>query len=784
MRLTAGPALLACAVMLPLAPGQAQTPQPQTTAPAVPVSAQPKSSRTTAAEVVVVTARSSASAGGLIKKQSVAKSVSTVSSTFIQTQASIQNAFQYVQLTPGAMVSTTDPFGLSEQLSINIRGMGQDEIGYTLEGMPLNDIGFYNAYPSQFIDSENIDEVSLAQGSPDIDAAVIAAAGGQFALTMLDPSLKPGGTVDVAYGSYDTDREFLRLDSGLLGDTGVRGFISYSHTDSDQWRGPGSVKRQHVDWKFVNEWGDGNRIAWSGEYHDGITPSYTLPTLAQYKQYGPNYNYDATFSPGDYNYYNLYTGTFRLLYTAIPTRLILADDVTLNLTPYFQYGYGNSPYGTTLTQSGNYQGTQGPYTITIPNYQALGGDNGAAVMANYTGLQFRSGLNAKVTYETGPNTLVFGAWTDYADEVDTQSYSSLEPDGTPPDLWVNGTRYLLRLPNGQVLLAGQDHVITQTNAIFLSDSLNLLDGRLTLEAGVKEAMVNREGTNGVPGPQYHVGINNAETLPRLSARYKLNSTSSIFIDATTNFRTPSESSLFNQYYGGAIYVPAITNLKPEYSIAEEIGYRYNGATFTGTATFFNYNFTNRQIALVEGGSQISESLNAGGQTTRGVDAEIGTQPWHHVSSYASFEYLHATIDSDIQSGSGALPTAGKTAVRSPHVQAAVGLSYDDGDFFGNIAIKFVDRQYSTFINDESIPAYVTLDTGIGYRLPSIGLKSRPELKLNLINLNEGDYLSGVATPTTNALPAVARNGTVVPGAAPAYYLSAGFTALASLRQNF
>jgi iron complex outermembrane receptor protein len=88
------------------------------------------------------------------------------------------------------------------------------------------------------------------------------------------------------------------------------------------------------------------------------------------------------------------------------------------------------------------------------------------------------------------------------------------------------------------------------------------------------------------------------------------------------------------------------------------------------------------------------------------------------------------------------------------------------------------------MNDEAIPAYVTVDTSIGYRLPSVGLKSRPELKLNLINLNQGDYLSSVATPTTNAQTAITRNGVVVPGVAPAYYLSAGFSAIASLRQNF
>jgi len=759
---------------LTLDAAQAQTPS------ATPQTVIPKPSRTTAEEVIVTAAKRKSVGGGLITKQLAPKSVSTISSAYIQTQASIQNVYQYIQLAPGALVSTTDPFGLSEQFSINVRGLGQDELGYVLEGMPLNDIGFYTAYPSQFIDSENIDEVSLAQGSADLDSPVISAAGGLMSITMLDPSVHPGGSVDVSYGSYHTDREFIRLDSGLIGDTGIRAFISYSHTDSDLWRGPGAVKRQHIDWKFVKEWGEGNRVTWSGEYHDGITPIYTLPTLQQYQQYGTKYNYDSTFSPGDGNYWRLTTGTFRIVYMAAPARFPLADDLVLNVTPYWQYGYGNSPYATyPLTETGNYEGVDGPYTINIPNYAATGG----AVQANYQDLQYRAGLVAKLTYTLGHNSFLLGAWTDYSDETDTESYTGLSPQGIPGDIWADTNAGLLRLPNGQLFLAGGDHVITKTNEVFVADTLHLLDDKLTAELGFKEAMVSRGGTNSVPGPQYRADINNAEPLPRLAIRYQATPQDQFFSSATTNFRTPSEATFFNQYYGGAVYSAANTNQKPEYSIEEEIGYRYNGPFLTGSIDFFNYNFTDRQIATLNA-QLVNVSTNAGGQTSRGIDAELGTKAWNHLSTYTSFEYLNATIDNNIAAYGDYVPTRGKTAVRSPRVQAAIGLSYDDGDIFGNINVKFVDKQYSTFMDDQTIPAYVTMDVAAGYRFPSIGLKGRPEIKLNLININEGDYLSGVANPTTNANTVIGRFGNAIPGSSPTYYLSAGFTALVTLKQAF
>jgi iron complex outermembrane receptor protein len=544
-------ALLAgTALAMPLTSAWAQAVAPVDSTARKPVVRAP--SRTTAEDIVVTSSRRPTTGGGLIKKQTEAKSVSTISAAYIATQASIQNAYQYVALAPGALVSTADPFGLSTQFSINVHGLGQDELGYVLEGMPLNDIGYYTAYPSQFIDSENIDEVSLAQGSADLDSPVISEAGGLMKLSMLDPSVHPGGSVDASYGSFNTSREFIRLDSGLIGDTGIRAFVSYSHTGSDQWRGDGRVKRQHVDFKAVKEWGDGNRVTLSGEWHDGITPSYLKPTLESYEQYGaqaPENNYAHSFTPGGYDYWKDYVGTFRVVYVAAPSRLTLTDNLTLNVTPYWQYGYGNGPYEDVYyDQSAVYQGGAGPYSTKIPNFVA----NGGSVMANFEDLQYRAGLVSKLTYTTGPNTIILGDWYDYSDESDIQSYSGLSRTGEPADIWAEATSQLLRITSGpyagKVLLSNSDDVITQTNEIFAADTLKLLDDKLSIEAGFKFAMVSRDGVNQVPGPQYRADINNAEPLPRFSVKYQIDPLNMVYVSASTDFRTPSEQTFFNQYY--------------------------------------------------------------------------------------------------------------------------------------------------------------------------------------------------------------------------------------------
>ena len=376
---------------------------------------------------------------------------------------------------------------------------------------------------------------------------------------------------DASYGSYDTYRAFLRLDSGLIGNTGFRAFISYSYTHSDDWHGPGSVKRQHIDYKVVKEWANGSRFTLSGTYHDGITPTYQEPTLSEFQQNGVNNNFSSTFTPGSGDYWKLNVGTFRILYMTAPSKWVVSPNLNVNVTPYWQYGYGNSPYGTSLTESGITKARPVPsisaYPITPKRANGDGQLPGSAI---------REGLVAKTTYSTGPNTFIVGFWLDHSDETDTESYSAVSPTGTPANLWVFNEQGTLKLPDGALFLAGGDRVLTTVFEPFVGDILHLLDNKLTIEAGFKEAWVWRSGTNEVPGPQTKVAIDDIEPLPRIAARYKLDDHNEFFANISTNFRTPSEQTMFNTYYGGVLYGSVNANLKPEYSVSEDLGYRYKG----------------------------------------------------------------------------------------------------------------------------------------------------------------------------------------------------------------
>ncbi len=718
---------------------------------------------------------------GLLPDQTEPKAVSAISSDFIVKQAPTLNAFQLVTLLPGANVASSDPYGLSTSSSLTLRGLGQDEIGVLMEGAPQNDIGYYYAYPSQFADPENLRRIVLAQGSVDIDSPTVGGAGGLLSLTLDDPKDTRQALADLSLGAYALRRLFVRLDTGTIGSTGWKAFLSYSNTRADNWRGAGFDTRQHVDAKLLREWGGGNRASLALSYNNANSSTYPSPTLAEWEAKGRGFNYDARYSPGNTSYWRLYRAPFRNLYASAPVHVTLNDRLTLDSTTYLQFGYGNSPYGTQLSTTGNFLGDEElGAPISLPGAV----DGVATVLGNYTGDQMRTGNVSKLTLQAGIHRLTAGLWFDHGTDRVTQTYTSVGADGHPIDQWGYRSK-AIRTADGRLLAYENQRTVTVTKSFFLADSIALTP-RLTLDMGFKGVNLLRNGRNHLPGPQTRVRGDSFAALPRAAVHYAIDDRQQLFANVTTNFRTPNEFTLYDLYDGGIVSTRGTDALKNEYSVSQELGYRYIGPSLSASVTGFHYKFRNRQLATVVdiGGAQVNSTLNAGGQTSYGVDAEIDYRPAKGVSVYVSGEYLRARIDDDLPVGADYLPTRGKRAVSSPTLQLGGGGTYDDGLVFGSIAGKYVGRQYATFMNDESIKGYATLDLAIGVHLAALLDGKRTDLRLNAINVTDPHVLSGVQSVSTNARDVVGRGGTIVTGSAPAYYIGGGAAVVATVSRGF
>lgn len=730
---------------------------------------------------------------GLMIKEDAPKSRSTVTQQFISQQAP-NNPMQLIALLPGVNTTSLDPLGFSSGY-MSMRGLTQDQIGYTLEGFPVNDIGNYAIYPQEIVDAENLRQINVEQGSADLDSPHISATGGAVDMYLLDPAEKFGGKVDMTYGSYDARRIFGRVDTGYIGATHLRGFASFSYGAEKSWRGPGGQTKMHGETKWVNEWGDGNVMSLTLVGNHTTAVLFPSTTMAMWKQNGIHNSYEANWDPSNPsgNYYQLHRNPFTNIYASAPSTFTLTDHLKLTETPYFWYGNGNGggAYSENL-QNFNYGGTY--YTGSVGNYNASNTKN--ILLYNPSNTQtYRPGAVTKLTLTTGKNRLMVGYWFEYSKQFQTGPYSLIDySTGKPLDLWGGGQN--LVLSNGATAQYRDAFTQTRIHTLFLADSLSLLDNKLNIEAGLKYTFVNRQGHNFLPntstGPYISQGW--STPLPAASIRYKLNSRNQLFASVTTNFRTPTNYLLYDSgaYYSSSGYsTKANPTLNPEVSISTEAGWRYQGPVIMSSLTYFHYNFTNRlysQTVVQPNGGYYSQSINGGSMHSDGVDFEFGTAPiLYHLRPYISAEYVHAVTDSNIAAGGSSgdyVYSKGKLAPQTPAYQIAFNLNYDDGRIFGNFNVKYVAKQYSTFNNDQHIPGYVVANLGVGYHFPDFSYLKSPTIQLNLQNLGNNHYLGYASGTASNAYATTGVYGNAVSGSRTSFAIAAPFVAIATASANF
>lgn len=753
--------------------------------------------------------------GGNMIEEDAPKSRSTVTRDAIDKLSPTANPYQMIDKLPGVNGASADAAGLNGG-TITIRGFTSSQIGLTIEGMPVNDSGNYALYPQEYVDAENIQQISIAQGTPDLDSPHVGATGGVINIYMKDPDKKAGGLIDVEGGSHDLERIFGRLETGEIGN--VSAYLSVSHYQSNHWAGPGTDDRNHVDAKAVLQVREQSRITASFIYNDAVNNNYVSPTLAQFNTPGfkPSYlaNLPASFFTGPdqsansaANYYKYRVNPFRNAIVSLPSTFALTDNLTYDVIPYVWYGYGNGggtstlteqPVGTT-TGSGVFYGNTRLTGIDWNNNGVISTTNKALYYNPSITETWRPGVVNKLTYQWENHKFVAGYWYEAATHTQTAPYAALNADGSVANVFVDSNAFII--PTG--IYAGQklerrDWITkTYTNEVFAGDTWSPT-GRLDIDVGIKQIYVTRHLQNLVPGAQQYVNSDNNQTLPSAGIRYKLDPKNQVFASVGTTFRTTPNYALADVFSSttGARTTLGTGHLAPEQAITAEIGHRYQGEIIATSVSAFGTLYKNRQVTTnlpdpSGGTATYSFNLNAGSVTTYGIDFEAGTRPifgsWR---PYVSAELLNTRLNDNLPvtttTGAGDyLPTKGKQLPQAPNFSSAIGLDYDDGSIFGNVAYKFEGKQYSSFMNDEAMPAHMDVDTSIGYRFANYGIAKSPEIKLNIFNLFNVRSLTGVNGVQANALPTKGvKGGTVASSGSPSYYMGEGFAAIVTLKAAF
>jgi iron complex outermembrane receptor protein len=747
-------------------------------------------------DIVVTGARGSANGvtnntpgGGLMSVQTGTKLRSTITRDYIDVQAGTTNSFTLIRNLPGVVLGSGDPFGSAPNLTI--RGLSQTSLGFNFEGMPIGDQLSYSAFPSEWSDSENVGSLNLTRGSTDITAPVYNSVGALLQSELISPPKNPGAFAAVSIGNYGLRRYFLRLETGEIGNTGIRGFISGSRTFSEAWRGPGVSYRNHIDSKFVKEFANGDTISLVATYNESnSTAGARNPTLAQYAQFGKDFAWNADYVPGsntNNEFYRLRANDRQSLSVSMPSTFTLTDNLDVVVTPYYLYTHGITNGASNLNLSGAFYGNQRTGPLVAPG--AVINPNGTATMMNVDYYdQHTYGQNSYLRWNVGLAQFRLGYWYSNFTHTELSAYQPVSAEGTVRDTF--GKTGSVTLQDGRILRNFAARIEQNVNGVYADMTTKLADDKLLINFGMKFVWVDRTATSELPGSAMRTDSLSAKPLPQASIRYSFDDRNQIFADITTAFRAPSAVSSYINIYNVATGIPSSTpaaSFNPEYSVGQEIGFRHHGDLVHFTIAAFNYDLTDRLVqgTQIVGGTNVGFAVNVGDQSARGVEAEIGLVPYKGFSPYVSGQYLKATTKDDYPTRGVFLPTSGKRAALSPEWVGSAGLRFDNGKLFALLEGSYVSSQYSTFMNDQELPSYHVLNGSLGYRFDTIGFIKKPQFTLNMTNLTDEKQLVGIQGVTPNALETRSTDGTtLIPASNPTYTVGGGFGITASLSAAF
>ena len=237
---------------------------------------------------VVVTARRVVELAG-VTAQDAAKSRITVSSEYLESQATGQTLFASLNQVPGVNFTNSDPYGSSGG-NLRIRGFDGSRVSVTFDGVPLNDSGNYALFTNQMLDPELINRVDVNLGTTDADSPTASATGGTVAYQTVKPRDEMGGRVTLSVGQHNYQRAFAQFDTGRLGPWGTSAWIAASATKYDKFKGPGELDKKQFNARIYQSVGDnGDFVSLAFHYNKNRNAFYRTTSFANYTAFGRGY---------------------------------------------------------------------------------------------------------------------------------------------------------------------------------------------------------------------------------------------------------------------------------------------------------------------------------------------------------------------------------------------------------------------------------------------------------------------------------------------------------------
>ena len=688
--------------------------------------------------VDVGTVQSDAGTATAVQKQESATYQAPTQSSLIATQPQSIISQHYIQenAAPSAnysdianiapSVSSIDPNGpgMMETQGLSMRGFQNGQYNVTFDGIPWGDSNDFTQHSTSYFMAQDIGNVLVDRGPGDASNIGNATFGGTIAVTSKDPKTTSTITPYASVGSFNTRMFGAEMDTGVMQNSGdASAFVDYRNFSSDGYLTNAGQQRQNVFFKYVKPLSDNTALTFvtmQNQVHQNVALG---TTLANMQKFGKNFGLNSNPNSQDYSGYNYDNITSDFEYVDLKSRQgDLSIDNKLYTYAYYHNGSNGVDPGLGLANGTSYGANNVPGQLMTMNYRSTGD-------------------LLRMSEDTGPGKLDFGAWVDYQ----TNNRSQKEVDftlGAAINTGIPGN-----VPNGI------DRQMTDTLTTiqpYVQYEWKATDA-LTVTPGLKYVSFNRgmnatvnQGATGLP-------LNTSQTwnkaLPTLDAHYMIEPDWSLYAQYAQGMLAPNINA-FYPVKGTQFTNPAM--LQAQSTTNYQIGTTLVEEKLTASGDIYVVDFANQNVATPCG--IFTCFNNSGGVKYSGIESEATYVLGAGVSVYGN-----AAINNYSMS------TVGGVLQNVPKNTAALGLIYNQGSAYASLIAKEVGQRYSgvdTFGNAIPMSSYTIVNFATSYTIdPNVlGKGAKVGFQINNLFNNNSIYSSfandqsAAANPMFYAIP--------------------------------
>jgi iron complex outermembrane receptor protein len=651
------------------------------------------------------------------------------------------STYKPLDLMPSVIEDSADPYGLSFNRSITVRGVSDFFMSRTVDGLPIGGI----VGGADFIDLSNIGSETLYRGSLESNQGLgFSNAAGVLDLHVLPPAAKFGGTLTEGFGSDGMWHTGGRIDSGLL-PTGTSFFISGSVTDADKWKGYGDASRENLMVGVTQTFGSQLDASVYYAHNNQKANNYLGLSYAQAQNLSANYWLDYGRSPTNYNSANYY-GFNATHYTDNVVwgeiNYHITPDQTLTFKPYY---WANDGYQLSGTAGA---GAKKPGTVSLWPID----NNNLGAIAEY---KIHFGWNGD---------LLLGFWA---------QQTKPEPPPLGKTAFTVTNTGALAWKGWSVLAKTDDHEFYSPYTQYTQTV-----GATTFTGGLRlhvegTPWMQYYNTAGLPDVSYadiwsynptadtHAYAPSRtfyEWLPNIGVRQQLNNDWSASVAYSRKVARPDwgpEASQFTSneaaFLKYGMNLQSLMNmLQPETVDEVDASVRYQSGGLTIEPMLFGFKTHNKEVLVFD--PNVGQSYYQSNAATTGAGAELEASwivnpQWTLVGSLTAQSERY---DANIATGTGTVMNIkGKMVPYTPEYAAKLAATYTNDGFSITPVVRFIGTRYGLADNSQSVSPYAVADVTASYEFGTkLGL-TPITFNCGVMNLFNAEYIGAISVNEDN-----------------------------------